>query len=64
MGVVHASPDAPSVTATSTAAPILFENAAFPAGTDYAEVGDGTLTALVLAAPAPGGMATPATATP
>ena len=42
VGVVHASPDAPSVTATSTAGPILRGNAALPAGTDYAGVGDGT----------------------
>ena len=39
---VHASPDAPAVDVAVTGGPVLFENAAFPAGTDYAEVDAGT----------------------
>jgi len=35
---VHASPDAPAVDVAVTGGPVLFTNATFPAGTDYAEV--------------------------
>ncbi len=42
VNVIHASPDAPAVDVAVTGGPVLFENAAFPAGTDYAEVDAGT----------------------